>query len=110
MVGIANTTTIRAAGRTLKNTGITAATSAEEAVAMLRTGKADAFALSRDSLRPFVAQLPGSRIVDGGFQQTGIAIAVPKNRAERAGLCQRISGAGQGLRQRPPRARPGGIP
>jgi len=27
-----------------------------------------------------VAQLPGSRIVDGGFQQTGIAIAVPKGR------------------------------
>jgi polar amino acid transport system substrate-binding protein len=79
-VGIANTTTIRAAGRTLKNTGITAATSVEEAVAMLRTGKTDAFALSRDSLPPFVAELPGSRIVDGGFQQTGIAIAVPKNR------------------------------
>ena len=27
------------------------------------------------------AQLPGSRIVDGGFQQTGIAIAVAKGRA-----------------------------
>lgn len=80
MVGIANTTTIRADGRTLWNTGITGATSVEEAVAMLRTGKADAFALSRDSLPPFVAELPGSRIVDGGFQQTGIAIAVPKNR------------------------------
>jgi polar amino acid transport system substrate-binding protein len=79
VVGIANTTTIRAAGRTLKNTTITAATSVEEAVEMLRTGKADAFALSRDSLPPFVAQLAGSRIVDGGFQQTGIAIAVPKN-------------------------------
>jgi polar amino acid transport system substrate-binding protein len=47
---------------------------------MLQSGKADAFALSRDSLPPFVAQLPGSRIVEGGFQQTGIAIAVPKNR------------------------------
>jgi hypothetical protein len=42
VVGIAKTTTIRAAGRTLKNTGIAAATSAEEGVAMLRTGKADA--------------------------------------------------------------------
>jgi polar amino acid transport system substrate-binding protein len=80
VVGIANTTTIRAAGRSLKNTTITAATSVDEAVEMLRTGKADAFALSRDSLPPFVAQLPDSRIVDGGFQQTGIAIAVPKNR------------------------------
>jgi polar amino acid transport system substrate-binding protein len=80
VVGIANTTTIRAAGRSLKNTTIAPVTSVDEAVAMLREGKADAFALSRDSLPPFVAQLPGSRIVDGGFQQTGIAIAVPKNR------------------------------
>ena len=80
VVGIANTTTIRAAGRSLKNTTITAATSVETAVELLRTGAADAFALSRDSLPPFVAQLPGSRIVDGGFQQTGIAIAVAKGR------------------------------
>ncbi len=49
-------------------------------MALLRAGKADAFALSRDSLPPLAAQLPGSRIVDGGFQQTAIAIAVPKNR------------------------------
>lgn len=82
VVGIANTTTIRAAGRTLKNATIAAATSVDEAVAMLRAGKADVFALSRDSLPPFVAMLPGSRIVDGGFQQTGIAIAVPKDRPQ----------------------------
>jgi len=80
VVGIANTTTIRAAARTLKNTTVVAAPSVGDAMAMMKGGKADAFALSRDSLPPFVAQLPGSRIVDGGFQQTGIAIAVPKNR------------------------------
>jgi polar amino acid transport system substrate-binding protein len=80
VVGIANTTTIRAATRSLKNTTISAAASVEEAIALLRAGKADAFALSRDSLPPLAAQLPGSRIVDGGFQQTAIAIAVPKNR------------------------------
>jgi polar amino acid transport system substrate-binding protein len=82
VVGIANTTTIRAAGRTLKNTTIRAAQSIGEAVEMLSGGKADAFALSRDSLPPFVARLPGSRIVEGGFQQTGIAIAVAKGRPE----------------------------
>ena len=82
VVGIANTTTIRAAGRSLKNTTITAAQSIGEAVEMLTGGKADAFALSRDSLPPFVAKLPGSRIVDGGFQLTGIAIAVPKGRPD----------------------------
>jgi polar amino acid transport system substrate-binding protein len=80
VVGIANTTTIRAAGRSLKNTTISAATSVDEAMALLRAGKADAFALSRDSLAPLMTQLPGSRIVDGSFQQTGVAIAIPKNR------------------------------
>jgi polar amino acid transport system substrate-binding protein len=82
VVGIANTTTIRAAARTLKNTSVRAAQSIGEAIEMLTGGKADAFALSRDSLPPFVAKLPGSRIVDGGFQFTGVAIAVPKGRAE----------------------------
>jgi len=80
VIGIANTTTIRAAARSLKNTAISAVNSVDEAMVLLRGGKADAFALSRDSLRPFVMQLPGSRIVDGGFQQTAIAIAIPKNR------------------------------
>lgn len=80
VVGIANTTTIRASGRSLKNTAPVAATSIEDAVAMLHAGKADAFALGRDSLPDFLPEFPGSRIVDGGFQQTGIAIAVPKGR------------------------------
>jgi polar amino acid transport system substrate-binding protein len=80
VIGIANTTTIRAAERTLKNTTISAVPSVEEAVALLRDGKADAFALSRDSLPTYVKQIPGSRMVDGAFQQIGIAIAVAKNK------------------------------
>jgi polar amino acid transport system substrate-binding protein len=82
VVGIANTTTIRAAGRSLKNTTIAAAQSIGEAIEMMTQGNADAFALSRDSLPPFVAKLPGSRIVDGGFQFTGVAIAVGKGNPE----------------------------
>jgi len=80
VVGIANTTTIRAATRSLKQTTIKAMQSVGEAVGMLASGKADAFALSRDSLPPFAKMLPGSRIVTGGFQLTGIAIAIPKGR------------------------------
>jgi len=86
VVGIANTTTIRAAGRSLKNATITAAQSIGEAIEMLTSGKSDAFALSRDSLPPFVARLPGSRIVDGGFQLTGIAIVVSKGQPEALAL------------------------
>ena len=82
VVGIANTSTIRAAARTLKNTTIGAAPSVGDAMAMMLGGQADAFALSRDSLPPFVAQLPGSRMVEGGFQFTGVAIAVAKGRPE----------------------------
>lgn len=80
VIGIADTATIRAAARSLKNTTITAVKSVSEATEMLRTGTADAFALTHDSLAPVAAQLPGSRILDGSFLQTGIAIAVPKNR------------------------------
>lgn len=80
VIGIANTTTIRAAARTLKNTTISPVTSVDDAMAALRDGKADAFALSRDSLPVYVKQIPGSRIVDGAFQQTGIAIAVAPNK------------------------------
>jgi polar amino acid transport system substrate-binding protein len=80
VIGIANTTTIRAATRTLKNASISPVASVAEAVAMLREGKADAFALSRDSLPTYVKQVPGSRITDGAFQQIGIAIAVAKGK------------------------------
>jgi polar amino acid transport system substrate-binding protein len=82
VIGIANTTTIRAATRTLKNTTISPVTAVDDALAALRAGKADAFALSRDSLPVYVKQIPGSRIVDGAFQQTGIAIAVPSNKPD----------------------------
>jgi polar amino acid transport system substrate-binding protein len=80
VIGIANTTTIRAAARALKSTVISPVASVAEAVALLRDGQADAFALSRDSLPPYVRQVPGSRITDGAFQQIGIAIAVAKGK------------------------------
>jgi polar amino acid transport system substrate-binding protein len=79
VVGIANTATIRAAGRSLKNTTIVAVKSVGEATEMLGANAADAFALTHDALPALAAQLPGSRILDGNFLQTGIAIAVPKH-------------------------------
>lgn len=80
VIGIANTATLRGAARSLKNTTIAAVKSVSEATEMLRAETADAFALTHDALPPIAAQLPGSRILDGSFLQTGIAIAVPKNR------------------------------
>ncbi len=82
VIGIANTTTIRAAERTLKNTTIAPMASVDDAMAAMKNGTADAFALGRDSLPPYVAQVPGSRMTDGHFQQMGIAIATQKGKPE----------------------------
>lgn len=81
VLAIDGTTTFRASARTLMHTQPVAVPSVAEAVTRMRAGLADAFALSRDTLRPVVQQVPGSRIVTGGFQQTQVAVAVPKGRS-----------------------------
>ena len=78
VVGIAGSTTMRAAGRILKTAKLVPAKSVDEAMAMMRAGSAQAFALTHDALPPLQKQLPGSRILDGAFQTTGVAIAVQK--------------------------------
>ena len=47
---------------------------------MAKQGQGDAFALSHDSFAGLLPNLPGARVLPGNFQQTGIAIAVPKGR------------------------------
>jgi polar amino acid transport system substrate-binding protein len=78
--GEANTTTIRAAARELKSAVVVAVPSVAEAIDMLRGGRIDAFALGRDALVPYQAEIPGSRILEGHLHSSGIAIAVPKQR------------------------------
>lgn len=80
VVGIANTTTIRSAARSCKHATVAPVATVGEAMAQLRDHQADAVALSRDAFAVLMQDVPGSRVLDGGFQQTGIAIAVPKNR------------------------------
>ena len=80
VVGIADTTTIRAAARSLSHTQPIASRGVDEAIAMIRDGRADALALSRDSLNQILPTVPGALIVDGGFQQTTVSIAVPPGR------------------------------
>jgi len=80
VIGIAGTATIRLVTRTLKNTTITPVTSVDDAIAAMRDGKADAFALSRDSLPTYIKQVTGSRMTEGAFHYLSIAIAVGKNK------------------------------
>ncbi len=80
VVGIAGSTTMRAAGRSLKSAKVVPAKSVDEAMAMMKAGTAQAFALTHDALPSLQKELPGSRILDGAFQTTGVAIAVQKDR------------------------------
>ena len=82
VIGIANTTTIRGAATALTKTQIEAAVSVDVALEMMRSGKADAFALTRDTLVSMAQKVPGSRVLDGAFRQVSFAIVVPKNRPE----------------------------
>jgi polar amino acid transport system substrate-binding protein len=79
VVGIAGSTTMRAAARSLKTAKVVGAKSVDEAMAMMAAGTAQAFALTHDALPTMQKKLPGSRILDGAFQTTGVGLAVQKN-------------------------------
>ena len=52
----------------------------DEAVELMRAGRLDAIALSRESVGGLVDVLPGSRVLDEAFLNSTTAVAVPKNR------------------------------
>ncbi|HWE17858.1 MAG TPA: transporter substrate-binding domain-containing protein [Hyphomicrobiaceae bacterium] len=80
VAGVENTATARAAAASLKTVTPTLAKNAEELFELLQSGQADAIALSRESLTQLAAKLPGSRVLDGAYLNSYVAIAVPKGR------------------------------
>ena len=77
---IASTTTGRAAARFLTQGSIEEVRSVDEMTTMAKAGDGDLFALSRDAFDTLLPAVPGARVLDGGFQQTGVCCAVPKGR------------------------------
>jgi polar amino acid transport system substrate-binding protein len=80
IAGVANTATFRASGRASPEATTVIVDGVDAAVALVRAGKADAIALSRESLTGLLDKLPGSRLLDGGFLNSVTAVAVPKNK------------------------------
>jgi len=80
IAGVKDTATFRASNRASPHATHIAAAGVDAAVALMRDGKADAIALSRESLTGLAAKIPGSRILEGGFLNSTTAIAVPKNK------------------------------
>jgi polar amino acid transport system substrate-binding protein len=80
IIAISNTTTARSARRTAPNASVEEVPSVDQMTAMAAAGQGDAFALSHDSFAGLLPKLPGARVLSGHFQQTGIAVVVPKGR------------------------------
>ena len=92
--GAANTATFRAAQRSAPQATFLTFPGVAAAVDAMKAGELDAIALSRESLSAILAQIPGSRVLDGGFLNSSTAVAVPKGRPEAlAYVCQFIEEA-----------------
>jgi polar amino acid transport system substrate-binding protein len=81
VMGVEKTATARAAAASLKVTTIGHVATADELFDLLKTDKADAIALSRESLLSLQAKLPGSRVLDGAYLNSYVAVALPKGKA-----------------------------
>jgi len=80
VAGVDGTATFRASRRTAPNATPVTVKGPDEAVDLMRAGKIDAMALSRESLGGLVDKLPGARVLDGGFMNSTTAVAVAKNK------------------------------
>ena len=80
VMGVENTATARAAAASLNATTIGHVKTADELFDLLKLGNADAIALSRESLSSLAEKLPGSRVLDGAYLNSYVALAVPKGK------------------------------
>jgi polar amino acid transport system substrate-binding protein len=78
---IEGTATSRTVAKSLKSAALTAFPKPEAAAELMGAGKLDALAMGRDALIDLAKKLPGSHVLDGAVQSTGVVVAVPKNRA-----------------------------
>jgi polar amino acid transport system substrate-binding protein len=80
VVGVENTASSRAAQRYLKNVAVGLVKSTDEGFELLRAGKVDVTGGSRESLVVLSKLLAGSRVLDDGYLNSYVAVAVPKGR------------------------------
>jgi len=79
VAAVNDTTTMRGAMAHLKNAKVVGFQTFDEIFNLLKDGKVDAFALSRDQLNALAKKIPGTRVLDETFKQTVTAVAVPLN-------------------------------
>src|SRR5262245_35710863 len=80
IAGVDGTATFRAALRTAPKATPVTVKGPGEGVELMRGGKVDAIALSREAVGGLLETMPGSRVLDGGFLNSTTAVAVAKNK------------------------------
>jgi polar amino acid transport system substrate-binding protein len=80
IAGVANTATGRASAVFAPKAATITVAGVDAGVALIKSGGADAIALSRESLAGLAGQIPGARVLDGGFLNSTTAVAVPRGR------------------------------
>jgi polar amino acid transport system substrate-binding protein len=85
VAGVVDTATFRASNKASPNATHVPLAGVDAAIELMRSGGAEAIALSRESLSSIATKIPGSRILDGGFMNSTTAIAVPKGRTDALG-------------------------
>ena len=80
IVGIEGTATFRASNKASPEATQTGVRSPDEAIAMLKDGRADALAMGRESLMGLLGMQPGARLIEGGFMNSTTAVVVPKGK------------------------------
>ena len=80
IAGVEGTATFRASTRFAPQATPVTVKGPDEAIALMRAGKADAIALSRETIVALLDVLPGSRALDGGFLNSTTAVAVAKDK------------------------------
>jgi polar amino acid transport system substrate-binding protein len=82
IAGAAGTATFRASNAASPKATHVEVDGVAAAVVLMKAGKIDCIALSRESLTGLLPEIPGARILDGGFLNSTTAIAVPNGKAE----------------------------
>jgi polar amino acid transport system substrate-binding protein len=91
---IDGTATSRTLAKTLKHASLTKFPQAEVAAERIGKGEIDALSMGLEALEDLAKKLPGTRVLDGAVQSTGVVVTVPKQRpATRAWAAQFVEAA-----------------
>jgi polar amino acid transport system substrate-binding protein len=78
---IEGTSTCRTVAKALKLATVTPSAKADAAADMIGKGELDALAMGTEAVEGLARKLPGTKVLDGVIQSTGVVVVVPKGHA-----------------------------